>query len=681
MEENSNNQQSYGDAAEAAFFETRDELANKKVDGMTVRELMDAVSELRAMDQRAAFLENQRRQEMSRRIQAYRPLPKNIRKPKDPGRELAVGKYVLTVMAAVLCLGALCVFLAGFWSAMPGILQFALAACLGAGMWAAGIRMSDRTMRPFWLGIAGLGTGVCYVVILAGSFVWYLYGITGAAVLAVGWMLASAACCVKARAAVFNLIAYAGGLMSLALAGWMLDEGPYSGAFAAILATASAGACFAGYARLRRRMLLYAHMAYCMATCGMLSGYDGAAPCLAGLMLLGSCTWLLRCLGWEKHRNGILSNIVHAAVLAVYIGRFAAGYGLLAIAACVAILIACNIGAAPGYAVGTVWPVMSMLSALSDGWLQVDCAVPVAAAVILCCLWIRMDSFERRLAARAAYLYAAASVVMPGHDYWPWMDVLMAAVLLGGLGIWYRCSADRDIWDDRDLEILIAVFLPGFLLASAAGTGPVWERLPMMACVLLMQGWRMKTDGRFDGMTARTRAAWHVLYATAYLALSWAVSYSVLNRGGHPVLENIVTASVLVLATAFLAWLAVRNGRPWQSAAACASSQWHMWAAAGMFGFASHTILLDVAGMALAAGCVALGFAFHRKPLRQCGLACAILYGVKLGLLDVAFAGSGSALGLLVAGGLSFGMSAAYNGLGRKYLRSEAGQEDRDGTP
>lgn len=668
-------------------------LGGAKIENMTVRDLMTAMDNLRAMDRETFVRESAR----SRPVQPAYQMPKYIprpmkekKKPRNPDRELAVGKYILTIMAAVLCLGALCVFLASFWFALPGILQFAIVAALGGGLWAVGMKFSDKSMRPFWLGVAGLGAGACYIAILAGSMVWYLYDIIGIGVLAVGWMLAATACCVKKRAAVFSLIAYAGGLASLGLAGLMFgtDE-PYSGTIAAVLSIAAAGACGAGYVKLRKRILLYAHMGYCMAACGMLGEYPGAVACIAGIVLLGSCLWLLRELGWDKSRNGAVINAVHTAALAVYLGRFASGYGTAGAALAAIIIIACNFGAVPGYAVGCVFPAVSLLSVVSSEWLESVAGIPVATAVMLVCFWHRFkDSFERRLAVRAVYVWSAALVLVPELYVRHWLNVILAMVLLLGLGIWYRCSYDHGIWDDWDLEIISVLCVAGLLLESLVEAGVLWASVPVAICLLLLQAYRMKYDVRFESISLRAKTAWHVFYGMAYMSLTVSASYASVRYddgarlrtailGGAPhVAECLFVAVILILSTAFLAWLAIKNGRAWQCVASCASSQWHLWAVAGLFGFSNHVILLDVAGMLLAAGCVAMGFLFYKKPLRQCGLACAILYGLKLGILDVMLAGSGAALGLLVAGGLSFGMSAAYNSLGRKYLRSEAENQE-----
>ena len=68
--------------------------------------------------------------------------------------------------------------------------------------------------------------------------------------------------------------------------------------------------------------------------------------------------------------------------------------------------------------------------------------------------------------------------------------------------------------------------------------------------------------------------------------------------------------------------------------------------------------------------CILLGFKIYKKGIRIYGLVLAMLYVVKMLLVDVAYSSPvGIAIGLLLAGIICFTISAIYNYAEDKILK------------
>jgi len=86
--------------------------------------------------------------------------------------------------------------------------------------------------------------------------------------------------------------------------------------------------------------------------------------------------------------------------------------------------------------------------------------------------------------------------------------------------------------------------------------------------------------------------------------------------------------------------------------------------------YSVETVACNVFAFAFALLCILLGFKIYKKGIRIYGLVLAMLYVVKMLLVDVAYSSPvGIAIGLLLAGIICFTISAIYNYAEDKILK------------
>ena len=126
---------------------------------------------------------------------------------------------------------------------------------------------------------------------------------------------------------------------------------------------------------------------------------------------------------------------------------------------------------------------------------------------------------------------------------------------------------------------------------------------------------------------------------------------------------KVIITGYAVFTAAWHIWNLVKPGRKrWAPVISCLLSNWHMWALFSIWDDMDHAILISLLGLVLAVGFIWLGFKLEVTSARHMGLACAILYSIKLALFDVGlFDTIGSVGGLLLAGLICFGISLVYN--------------------
>ena len=210
------------------YEKLRDEIGSRRVQDLTVAEAAGLLRDYSKYE-RLAVEQAIRKQRQPARPAVSEPARKPERNHwihrQKKWNESLVGKYVMTVAAAVLCVLGAGVFVSTFWPALPALIKFCLALLAGLGAWATGIARSGKPMRPFWLGVAGAGAGVSLLAVIAGAMIWSLYGPILAGMLCLTWTGACFVIAKRSQAWLFYLIAYLGGGVTISLTAMTIAPG------------------------------------------------------------------------------------------------------------------------------------------------------------------------------------------------------------------------------------------------------------------------------------------------------------------------------------------------------------------------------------------------------------------------------------------------------------------------
>ena len=654
-----------------------------------------------------------------------RPHVPNV--PRTNWSERNLGKYLLGVLAAVLVLLAAGVLIAAVWPVIPDGLKFlALLAC-GVGLQLAGTRFvlrSEDRRNGFWLSVTGLGAGVSLMAVAAGCLAWGLYPLTAAGVLAAVWFGCNLLAAKSLDSPVFYVIAYIGAALavmlsvSLTMAGnrpdlTMANQVP--AAVMPVLILALGG--FAAFRHPRKclRLLNYLAALFFIYILGVLATelafYGNAsapgwviAPAILAIFAYLVCispdalerTWEGPGPDWPR---------VLPVVLAGFIGMIAVYAGVSSVVA----HTAWNVGGDPAVTVtgaavslvvmavivirrdridclllGLTAPLMILFAAVSDSLFGLTCLFPVLLCVLLFVLNRARESDHIKLASwlalgLAGLLVAAQSVRridQYGADMREIGHILLylAACLayLAVLGLTYAGELDRERrskW--RHLTSLGCAVLIGLTAAKGVYTavvcflpkvGPETVYPEAVALALLFHRWyaQAKTRGE-PGTAGLARLLWSVCAGifTVYLHICAAFA-SGPERG-------ICVMVLMAMAGSAVVWAATSGSTVYAVLSVLFANETLAFVGGlnDIYGLA-----LSVLGICLCAGFIWLGFFRELRTMRRLGLAGMILYVIKIALLDVQSA-SGSvvstALGLLFAGLVCFGVSFVYNRLDKKY--------------
>lgn len=637
-----------------------------------------------------------------------------IRRPKPEKKprlsEMNVGRYVMTVLAALLCLGAFCAFVFTFWSQLPDVGKFAIFLALGVGLEALGAWRADKnSMRPFWLGVSGLGAGIIYIDIIIGCLFWGVFDILMTGVCIILWAAVNMRLGRRQNAGVYYIISYLGGLQAVGMASGNLVCDSYSETAVILLAAAIAASGLLAFKQERKQYLLVLGILYLCAVSGifiemsMYIRYSGGNA--TELFNYGS-GYVPMLFPWFAVLFATLALHLAAGFLNLSFWRFkillksasVLGIGCLIFAGCEAVFWSDAAGyvaalvllAAPvllyqkqGVWLGTVLPFCMALSGLSavitDGSGVYDGLLP-AVLVLVLAAWSRMTkTWDDRLAAAVAYVAAFSGL----QAYWNTQEVLFYAmgwVLMNvAVLVFMYQSWKQDSWVRIEYEMLLLLVQPGLLLSVLIGTQQLSWLPDVAVSVFVLIGlygyyFLLLKDREADGLPM---ILWYGARGVFYTSLIFGCGFYSDTPG-----KLFVTVGFMA-ALCFNAYMLTQRKGPWQAVATCLLCNQQMLCLAGIWGLAEYNILVSLLGFVIAAGFIAFGFYYHVKPSRQAGLGCAILYAVKMGLFDI---GGRSSLaisgGLLVAGLLCFGISFVYNKLGRReqeYLREEAAREGQTG--
>lgn len=688
-------------------------LRSARLDGMTVGELQARLRELGQLESEMARMGPQSiaeapRQAVTETASQEAPVPVAVPEAslkKDAGlaaakekkpkmTETEVGRYVMTVLAAALCLLAFAVFILSFWAAMPDMLKFLIAAGLGTGLWALGDVFSRKgRMLAFWLGIAGLGAGLAFIDVMAGTFAWYLYGPGIAGFLAAAWVLANFYLAQSGHHGMFHVIGYIGGFIALSMGKGMLFQDTASVLLLSGLAFAVSLPGLFGWVREKKQWLLILNIVFDLAACLVLSApsYDHGtgiadtlpvqgwyALCLAGLAL-----YLNRHVkdvpSWN--RMGFAPRAVLALASAICAGFLDSclglpdGYGFLAVS-CAALVFA--IGSGAGYLLGVALPVYGFLASSSGtltwtetvkegftGTYYLSCRAlfPALCALGMCGLYRCVKHKPDKLGAILFYLAALLAVMDPPYGAIKPAYGLSMACLLTGLCLWlYQCQMFEGLWLCRPLERLGACMVPGLLLVCPADMGTLPGAVAAAIVTLGLQGYwvfYLKDNATEYGSTA-AKVLWYIFRFLAYGAVLASCIFA------DDFTKGVVTVSLTVTLAFHISRMVLTEDKL-EPVVSCLLANWHLIAVSAIWDLDS-AVLVGVLNIAVSAVFIVIGFLWQKKGARKAGLGCAVAFALKLGLIDAAGGTTlGVAGGLLLAGAICFGVSILYNRLGKAY--------------
>lgn len=689
-----------------------DEIGNRKLDGLTVSEAAGLLREYSRYEKLASDTGPRPAQAPYRTPAQPRQMPSKLIGKKPEGRrrvgEIAVGRYLMTVAASVLCLLGVVVFAAGFWKGLPGAAKYFAIMLPAMAAWAVGYVRSSGAMRPFWLGVAGLGAGAAFLDAILGSSEWDLYSTTVVGILCLAWIWACFAMARRRSAWLFYVVAYAGSLIAFNLAWDVVCS--FEGELLCGIVAASILAMGAVAWRSGRRHWLLA--VPWMLACWHMGSYmarfrwpivDGPVwdPCYMYFCAAMACVsvWFLpKCVpdGWRGKTAGKLALAVLAFANAYFVHGMMDSifpYGNRAGTVLSAAILAAGVFfSGTGYLLGISVPMAALISG-SGGWSG-------ALAVSVSSLAVPFLSLKYKDKADRAGLYAflaAAPVAVSSGARWAkdlgmcetlvydpprlWAFGTAAAILAVSIGLWCRFRHRAGDWSSGRLSWLLMLWTSLCVLYIPVAVAWVPEYAFLCAAAIAINGFRRLA---VPGWNMREDTAARVLTAVLSFGTACAVTVECVSLGAFgtavPAAEPPVLTATLFLLAALDAYGMVRSDSAVQGILACLAANWCLWLSADVWA-SDAQIAVSALGILVSAGFVAAGFRLDRRSARQSGLACALLYALKLGLYDMSLSGGlGMAAGFLVSGAGCFGISLLYNKLGKAAANASDIKSKEDGT-
>lgn len=682
------------------------EVGSRTLEGLTVAEAAALLRQYALYEKLAA--EPPRREPVPGTPLPLAPPVQSGGTKKRHGRldETAVGKYLMTIAAAALCLLGIAVFAAGFWQGLPGAAKYAVILIPALAAWAMGYMKSAGPMRPFWLGVAGLGAGAAFLDFILGSSEWDLYGFLSTGVLCIAWTGACFAMARRRSAWLFHAIAYIGGFLAFWLS-WNTISSFWDEALCGITAAAVLAMGAAAWRSNKKHWLLAAAW---LAACWSMGSYlalirwpimDGPSWdhcyfyfCIA--MACGSTWFVSKAVpaGWDGRLRGKLFLAALALGNAYFVqamasSRYAYGYGDRSTGVLAAgILLSGLAVSGPGYLLGIAMPAVSLAAGAADGPGAITASV---LAFVACAASARYrDKADRAglalaWAAAASFAVAGASAyagmgraetLLPLADR-PWMYAAAFIVLFAGFVLWAWLRRKNSDWSAGRLSWLAMLCGAVYVIAVPVELGWLTEWLHLCLAALSFNAFRRFSMADRAGKT--DLAAWiGTLALSAVTALALTSECLFLGAFGTeiPAFEPAALTATLFLMAALDAYGMARSACPAQGVLACLAANWCLWLSAGIWTPGARTAV-SVLGILACACFVAAGFRLDKKPARLAGLACALLYALKLGLYDASLSGGlGMAAGLLISGAGCFGISLLYNRLGKAMENKKETERD-----
>ncbi len=626
-----------------------EELRSMRLSDMTLGEAYDRLKELQRAERR----------HVSR-----------VSPPKQRSKvsEQMVGRYVMTVLASILCLLAFSALVLALWKDLGDGVKFAMFLVLGIvlevlGTWCA----SKKSMRPFWLGVAGVGAGVMFIDLMAGSLLWGLYGLSLTCIFMLLWFAGNLRLGSMQSAVIFYVVAYIGGVIATSLSCSLLSGEVWSEVALLVMLGVMGLAGYLEYSVGLKQSVLLLHLSFCIVTVSYLATI-WAEGNYTNLLPYFYFPYLLVCL-YMTRQIDVLSGTVQVLIragfcfllsLLLYVTTTHAvpdSFGRLLV---VVLLCVFSYRSGDGYFLGVSYVFVGLLAVASK---EVGFGILLAVAVLVGIVWAsRMQwGWHNRLAMLVCYL-----MVMTESPYTPDPGALQYATALATYvltlafiaGYAWR-SHKQDAWFRRPYDVLVLSVLPGLSSGLLTDVGLVPDSFVFALTLAGLYAYYFVCIRQ--GNDKGARFLWYTARGWAYLCLMLALIFPSVG-------DKVVLTLSMMMALGFNVYLMVKSHSSAQCVASCLLANWELACLSGLW--AVHiNILVSIVGIMIAAAFVTVGFILDIKPSRLVGLATAVAYALKLGIFDVSGVSSlGVAGGLLVAGLLCFGISFIYHKLGQKYL-------------
>lgn len=655
------------------------ELEAMKLADMTLGEARDRLRELSSLEQKQRVLDVQSNYQPvvstthKPPVIPYVPMSSAVRgrKSKPKISEVDVGRYVMTTVAAVLCLLAFGVLILTIWGSMPDMGKFLLFLAVGIGLESLGTwRASKQYMRPFWLGVAGLGAGISFIDLTAGCLFWGLYELVLTGIFVIIWFIANLYLGRKQSAGIYYVISYIGGLIASLLACEIMVVGSY-GETALILITAVIAV--AGYlectAESKQYLVLF-NISYCGIVCLCLvsllrdsSMFSWVALPWFCVVLALWCLYLTRKVRLFQGDAGIAIRVVITFILSLLARASVTsacqneGVSVLVMnLLLIVVLCVPAIKADSGYLMGVVVALSDSVIAVSQ---ECNFDILLLTVVLAISVWVVgiSWSWDNRVALLISYGYALMRISEVNQpDVLHVIVAIVTFIALLACIAGYACRSIREnIWFNKPFDLLVVSALPGASMSVFTKINLVPMALQctvVMVCLYIY--YFLYLDRCEEAPTQNVKIAWYVARVVTYLALLSNILFA-------DTADKIILTCAMMITIGFNLYQMIHTKSGAHAILCCLLANWQMLCLTGMWDFKIN-ILTSIAGILIAAGFVAAGFLLDIKASRQVGLGCAVLYSIKLGLFDVAGnTGIGTAGGLLIAGLLCFGISLAYN--------------------
>ncbi len=659
-----------------------EELKSMRTTNMTLGEIRDKLRELSALEKQAdtAFyhktIASATIASASDRPLIIPHIPNGtqsaqLKQSKPKISEVDVGRYVMTTVAAVLCLFAFGVLILTIWGSMPDAGKFLLFLVVGIGLESLGTwRASKQYMRPFWLGVAGLGAGISFIDLTAGCLFWGLYGLVLTGIFVIVWFIANLYLGRKQSAGIYYVISYIGGLIASLLACEIMMVGSYGETALMLITVVIAAAGYLECTVESKQYLVLFNISYCGIVCLCLvsllrdsSMFSWVALPWFCIVLALWCLYLTRKVRPLQGDAGtairvvitfILSLLARASVTSACHNE---GVSTL-VANLLLIVVLCTpvVKAGPGYLMGVIVALSDSVIAVSQ---ECNFDILLLAVVLAISVWVAgiSWSWDNRVALLISYGYALMRI--PQVDQPDVLHVIVATVtfiaLLACIAGHVCRSIREDVWFSKPFDLLVASVLPGASMSvftEISLVPPALQCAVVMVCLYIYYFLYLNRCEEAPAQGVKT--VWYGVRVITYLALLSNILFA-------DTMDKVILTCAMMITIGFNLYQMIRTKSGAHTILCCLLANWQMLCLTGMWDFRIN-ILTSIVGILIAAGFVTAGFLLDIKASRQVGLGCAVLYSIKLGLFDVVGnTGIGAAGGLLIAGLLCFGISLAYN--------------------
>lgn len=667
----------------------RDRLFHLPLDGMTLGEAQANLKKLQDVEFMIAQAE--RRSPLIPRVpHLRRPSISPVKEKKSISEaisELNLGRYVMTVLAAGLCLLALGIFVLSFWGSLPDVFKFLLIMAVGTVLECFGFWRAEKlSMRAFFLGLAGLGSGTLYIALVSGSLVWNLYGTEVTAIGLLAWFILHVWLALHKKASIFYVIAYIGGSVTVWLASLSADRAISGELMLIFLLLTIVGVGELGAWRSKSQGLVLANMLFCLSAFSLIranyrqgpfsdSWYEPQLLPWVMIVLAALCLLAVRRLVPQDWKHAVwleaLATFIACAFVSSCVGQVQLLTEETISLVTTAIIVLCGVKSCSGYLIGAAIPLSALLGVAS--WHICGCngLLPALAAAAAAAVPGLLADKGKRTGVVLFYLTAVYETVSEPERL---LSALAVAALMAGLAAYCINTARKGMYFRKPIDLLVMAVLPGILLTALRGFSIYLPVVPVGTAIagLIAYDYFAARKGGEENLDRLARALWAGCMIAAYLLLVFGTDTP--YRASEIMVA--VNAALKIFCFAGLSVYRIERARNSRSQISAVLSVLFMhlnlyWSVQA--GSVSFTwVIVSLVGLALSAALILCGFRWRCKPMRQTALICSILYVVKMAFVDIRLDDGIKAAGaLLIAGLLCFGISFAYHKLSLRYAAME----------